>query len=134
MKGFGPEWSGDSQILANTNAPGDYIVLAAPVEDEGTYEVSAYFTKADDFGQIQLIFDGEPMGAVFDGYNDRVIHTGRLSMGRAYLKKGDNPFRFQVVGKRKSSENYYFGIDCFILRRVAESNTTTRGGGLYNVP
>jgi len=120
MKGFGPQWSGNSQILANTNAAGDYVVLAVPVENDGTYQVSAYFTMADDFGQIQLMIDGKPMGVVFDGYNDKVIHTDRLNMGKAYLKKGDNPFRFQVVGKRESSENYYFGLDCLILKRVAD--------------
>ncbi len=120
MKGFGPQWSGDSQILVNTNEPGDYIVLAVPVESDGTYEISAYFTKAHDFGQIQLTINGKPMGAVFDGYNSKVVHTNRVNMGKIYLKNGNNPFRFQVMGKNKSAENYQFGVDCFILKSVVD--------------
>jgi hypothetical protein len=120
MRNFGPQWSGDSQILAVTDAPGDYVVLAVPIENAGVHEVSVYLTKADDFGQVRLIVNGEPMGALFDGYNRRVVHSGRLKMGKAYLHEGENRFEFRVLDKDKSSENYYFGVDCFVLKRVSD--------------
>jgi hypothetical protein len=118
MKGYGPYWSDDSQILAVTDEPGDYIVLAVPVESDGMYEVSVCYTKAEDFAQVQLVINERPMGGVFDGYSKRVVHTGVLNMGETYLHKGENLFRFQVVGKNKAASNYRFGVDCFILRRV----------------
>ncbi|MFC1716343.1 glycosyltransferase family 39 protein [Candidatus Poribacteria bacterium] len=112
MKGYGPFWSGDSQILATTNAEGDYVTVAVPVEKDGIHEVSVCYTKADDYGQLQL--------TVFDGYDRRVLFNGRLGMGKIHLNSGENLFRFQVVGKNQASENFYFGVDCIILRRVLE--------------
>jgi len=118
MSGFGPEWSGDSQVLAVTNEPGDYVVLSVPIGEAGTYEISLYYTKAHDFGQVQLIVNGEPMGKPFDGYDGNVLHSSRLDLGETNLRKGENRFRFQVMGKNKAADNYRFGIDCLILRRA----------------
>jgi hypothetical protein len=120
MRGYGPSWSGDSQILATTDAEGDYVVVAVPIEKSGTYEISLYLTKADDYGLLQLMVNGEALGEVYDGYDRRVLSSGRLKMGRAFLHEGDNQFRLQVVGKNKASENYYFGADCIVLRRVSD--------------
>lgn len=123
MKSFGPNWSCDSQMLATTNAPNDYIVLAVPIKSGSLYEVSAYLTKATNFGQIQLIVNGEPMGSVFDAYSNKVVLSGRLKMGEILLHQGRNLFKFQVVGKNKSSGHYHFGIDCFVLKRILNPNT-----------
>ena len=96
------------------------MTVAVPIENPGIHEVSVCYTKADDYGQLQLIVNGEKLGKVFDGYDPRVLFNGRLDMGKIYLHKGDNLFKFQVVGKNQASENYFFGVDCIILRRVDE--------------
>jgi hypothetical protein len=120
MGSFGPYWSGNSQILAVTDAPGDYIVLAVPIKANGIYEVAAYLTKAHDFGQVQLMVNGEPMGKVFDGYSKNVVHSGRLNMGRIYLRQGESRFKFQIVGKSKAADNYRLGVDCLVLTSVSD--------------
>ena len=122
MKGFGPQWSNNSQILAVTDEPGDYVVLSMPIETEGTYELSVYMTTADDYGQLQFLLNGEPLGEVYDGYDTSVLSSGRLSLGKVHLYKGENLFKLLVVGKNEASENYYFGVDCFVLRRVSEES------------
>ena len=122
MKGFGPQWSNNSQILAVTDEPGDYVVLSMPVETEGTYELSVYMTTADDYGQLQFVLNGEPLGEVYDGYDTSVLSSGRLSLGEVRLHEGENLFKFLVVGKNEASENYYFGVDCFVLRHVSEES------------
>jgi len=120
MKGFGPFWSNNSQILAVTNAEGDYVTVAVPIAGSGVHEVSVCYTKANDYGQLQLMVNGEALGAVFDGYDARVIFNGRLDMGKVNLHEGENLFKFQVVGKNKASKNFYFGVDCIILRRISD--------------
>ena len=120
MKSYGPFWSGDSQILATTNAKDDYVTVAVLVEKDGMHEVSVCYTKANDYGHLQLLVNGEALGAVFDGYDRRVLFNGRLDMGKIHLDEGENLFRFQVVGKSQASKNYYFGADCIILRRMSD--------------
>jgi hypothetical protein len=60
------------------------------------------------------------MGKPFDGYDSRVTLSERFSIGKVYLKKGDNLVKFLVVGKNDSADNYRFGIDCFNLRYVPQ--------------
>jgi hypothetical protein len=110
-----------------TDEPGDYVVLSMPVKTEGTYELSVYMTTADDYGQLQFVLNGEPVGEIYDGYDTSVLSSGRLSLGEVHLHKDANQFKFLVVGKNEASENYYFGVDCFVLRRVsAESGGIER--------
>ena len=120
MSGFGPAWSGDSQILAVTDAEGDYVTVALPVEESGSYEISVCYTKANDYGLLQLIINGEAAGEIFDGYDPAVVPSGLVSMGEVFLHEGENRFRFQVTGKNKASKNYYFGVDCIILRSASD--------------
>jgi len=115
MRGFGPQWSGNSQILSLTDAKDEYIILAVPVEKPGLYQVSPCFTKAHDFAKIQLIVNGNPIGSPYDGYNKSVIHSGRIIIGETYLNKVDNLFKFQAVDKNENADNYRFGVDCIML-------------------
>jgi hypothetical protein len=120
MQSIGPEWSGNSQLRAITDAKDDYAILAVPTENSGMYEIWGYFTKAPDFGRVQLMINGKPVGQVFDGYSSRTVHSDGLSMGKIFLYEGENRFKFQVVGKNKKAKNYRFGVDCFILKRILE--------------
>lgn len=120
MVRFGSAWSNGSQILAITDAEGDYVTVALPMDKSGIYEMWLCYTKANDYGFLQLILNGEPVGDVYDGYDPAVVPSGLVDMGKVFLNEGENRFRFQVTGKNKASKNFYFGVDCVILRQVSD--------------
>jgi hypothetical protein len=44
-----------------------------------------------------------------------VMPSGRISLGRVELSKGEHRLEVTVVGKNKLSTKYSYGIDCLEL-------------------
>jgi hypothetical protein len=117
MKVFGGRWSGDSQVWFRPAAPKAYFDLVAPVKEAGTYTLTGYFTKAVDYGQVQVSVDGKNIGPVFDGFNEGVIPSGPVVLGTVDLTPGRQPIRFEVVGKNAKSTGYMVGVDALSLTK-----------------
>ncbi|MCS6830825.1 MAG: DUF2961 domain-containing protein [Armatimonadota bacterium] len=113
MEGFGEAWSGASQLWWTGAQPGDVLELGFDVENAGTYELIVAMTKAVDYGQFRLSVNDTPVGDVIDLFNNGVIHTGKISLGRVTLKQGQNVLRVEVVGTNPAStgDRYMFGLD-----------------------
>ncbi len=62
-------WSGADQLWWTGAGPGSKLTLELPVEQAGRYDVLAVFTKARDYGIVQLSLDGKPLGGPLDFYN-----------------------------------------------------------------
>jgi len=106
------QWSGDSHLWWTGAKPGDILTLALPVAKGGRYEVLMHFTKAIDYGIIQLRLDGAPLGEPIDFFNDGVIPFGPTSFGVFDLTVGEHKLSAEVVGaNEKAIKSYMFGLD-----------------------
>jgi hypothetical protein len=65
--------------------------------------------------------NGEPAGALMDGFSPRVEPSGPVSFGEARLRAGTNELVLELLGKDVRSagygDGYLVGIDGFTLRR-----------------
>ncbi|MDQ3813061.1 MAG: DUF2961 domain-containing protein [Armatimonadota bacterium] len=119
MAGYADNWSGPAQLWWTGAKPGDKLTLALPVKDAGKYEVKAQFTKAKDYGIVQLYLDDQKLGEPVDFYNDQVIATGLLSLGTRDLTAGEHKFTMEIVGaNEKAAPGYMVGLDFVKLELV----------------
>jgi WD40 repeat protein/serine/threonine protein kinase len=112
------KWSGGYQLFGGTDRAGAFVTLEVDLPRAGTYHVDIYFTKAPDYGILEVSLDGKKIGQRYDGYDRRVIPAGRLGFGDLKLAKGPHQIRFTVASKNPASTNYCMGIDCLEFKLV----------------
>ena len=118
MSGFGPKrWSNDQQLFGAA-VNGGHFTLGFDVPITSNYRLDLFFTKAPDFGIVEIDLDGKPLGKRFDGFNREVVPAGRVSLGNVNLTEGAHELRFTVLDKNRDSSNYFLGIDCLELKPV----------------
>ena len=117
MDGYSMSWSGDQQLWWTGGKVGDTLTLTFRPK-LGTYDLSAYFTQAADYGQFMFTLNGQRVGSSYDAYHDGVIHSGPISLGRVTLTENQAKFVVAVTGKNAASSNTLFGLDAFVLTPV----------------
>jgi hypothetical protein len=117
----GFQWSGGAQLWWVEAKPGDRLTIPIEAPAAGTYELLGFFTRAQDYGVVRLLVNGEPAGSLMDGYAPRVEPTGPLSFGEVKLRAGTNQLVVELIGKDARSagygDGYLVGIDGFLLHR-----------------
>ena len=113
----GVAWSGDAQLFFRAAKEGDTFTVAFDVPAGGSYDVSAFLTRAPDYGTYNLAIDGKRVGAPFDGYGPVVSRTGPVTLGGVGLRKGRHEITLTITGKNPSATRYYAGLDSFVLTR-----------------
>ena len=117
MSGFGDGWSNDAQLWWTGAQPGDRLDLVLPVARSGNYTLAAQFTKARDYGIVQMSMDGKPLGAPLDFYHSSVIPTGEQELGACDLSAGKHILTVGIVGaNEKAAKSYLFGLDYVKLK------------------
>ena len=123
MAGFEDDsarWSGGTQLWWVLARPGARLTLQLPAPSAGTYQLTGYFTRAQDYGDVRVSVNGRALSPIVRGYAPRVEATGPISFGRVALRAGANDLVLEIVGKdprsRGYSEGYLVGIDGFLLR------------------
>ena len=112
LTGFEGAWSGDAHLWWIGAKPGDKLDLALPVKGAGKYRVSMQFTKAPDYGIVQLYLDGEKLGNPLDLYRKAVRPTGVMAMGDRELTAGEHKLTVEILGANdKAIKSYMFGLD-----------------------
>jgi hypothetical protein len=131
MTPFGDAWSGASQLWWVGGAPKARLELELPVKAAGTYAISAAFTKAGDYGTVQLAIDGKPFGDPIDLYapHPSVLHTGAILLGTATLEAGPQTLSITLTGKNPRSTNYLVGMDWIKLTPAPTGSFPDRSGG-----
>ncbi len=115
---YGPKrWSNDQQLFGAT-AKGDHVTLGVDVPITAHYRLDIFFTKAPDYGIVEIALDGKLIGERFDGLNKAVVPAGKVNFGNVHLTEGIHELRFTVVDKNRDSDNYYLGIDYLELNPV----------------
>jgi hypothetical protein len=118
MDVFDGRWSGESQLWWRPGEAGATLTFNLPAPEDGTYELTGYFTKAKDYGSIQVRIGDQNVGPEINLYDPNVVPTGPVSLGTVTLKKGDNPVTITVTGKDDRSMGYLVGIDAFVLKKA----------------
>ena len=121
----GLEWSGAAQLWWTGGSPGARLTLTLPAAalDKGadSYELLGWFTRAPDYGDVRVLVNGVPSGAVFRGYAPAVERVGPVSFGRVRLHAGTNTIVLELAGKDARSQGklggYLVGVDGFRLQR-----------------
>jgi hypothetical protein len=115
MSMFGTGWSGDSQLFWNGNTAGSALTFILPVPQAGAYNVVGYFTKAKDYGKVQLRLGAANIGPELNLYGPEVVPSGPISLGQVTLPSGTATIIVKVTGKDAASSNYFFGLDALVL-------------------
>lgn len=116
VQALGDKWSGGSQLFWPVDQSAAKLSLALPVKKTGKYAMTMQFTKAGDYGIVQLALDGQKLGDPIDLYNNGVITSGEMSFGTLDMKAGDHVLTVETVGKNEKSSNYFFGLDYVQLK------------------
>ena len=113
MKSFkAAKWTRDDQLWWNGAQPGDRLELELKVEKTGRYAVSAVMTKAIDYGIVLFRIDDKKLGDPVDLFNDGVIRTDPVPLGKLDLKAGEHTLVVEIVGaNEKAKKAYMFGLD-----------------------
>lgn len=111
-------WSGAKQLWWIDGKPGDTLTLAFDAPEDRRYSVSAVFTKAIDYGIMQLSMNGEPAGGPMDFFNDGVIVSEETPLGVFSLKKGRNTLSVEILGANEKSnpKRHMFGLDYLLVK------------------
>ena len=119
LSGHGGEWSGDAHLWWTDAKPGDRLDLALPVQEAGTYALTAQLTKARDYGIVQLYLDEKKLSEPLDLYDPEVVPTGILDLGKHDLKAGKHAFSIEITGANdKAVKAYMAGLDFVRLEAV----------------
>lgn len=115
MSVFGALWSNDAQLWWQPAGSGATLTLHVPAPAAGQYTLTGYFTKARDYGTIQVKKGSQLLGSAINLYSPSVAPTGAVSLGTVSLDAGDNVITILVTGKDAASINYMVGLDAFVL-------------------
>lgn len=119
MSAWGEKWSNEAQLWWTGAKPGDRLELDLPVAKAGQYQLLAQFTKAIDYGIVQLSLDGETLGQPIDLFHDGVIPTGELDFGAHDLAAGEHKLAIQITGANpKAVKSFMVGLDYMKLARI----------------
>jgi hypothetical protein len=106
------KWSSGAHLWWRDARPGDALALAIPVETAGTYELRAAFTKAIDYGIVDITLNGKPAVSALDLFNRGVIVTDEQSLGTFELTKGEHVLQVVVAGTNPDADpRHMFGLD-----------------------
>jgi serine/threonine protein kinase/Flp pilus assembly protein TadD len=111
----GALWSDGQQLFCRA-ANGGHVEVELRPPRAGSYQLDIYFTRAPDFGMVEVRLDGQKIGGALDGYAVQVEPSGRVEFGRVELGNGPHRLRFTAMGKQPRSTGYNMGIDVLELR------------------
>ena len=115
-------WSGGTHLWWTLAKPGARLTLPIRVPSAGSYDLTGYFTRAGDYGNVRLRVNGRTLPTIVHAWAPNVSPTGPISFGRVPLRAGVNDVTVEIVGKDPQShgysDGYLVGIDAFVVRRV----------------
>jgi len=96
---------------------GDRLSVELPVSKAGTYELTANFTCAPDYGIHKVSVNGTPLKDSLDFYAPN-IRWKKVVLGTFKLKAGVNLIQFECAGKNpKADDGWMLGLDYFLLKK-----------------
>jgi hypothetical protein len=129
MAGFGTSWSNRQHLLWFKNNLTDVQAgatgrLGFSTNPGGSFRVRVAFTKAPDFGILQLRVDGNLCGGSNDLYGGSVTRAAEVEPCTVDLSSGKHELRLTVTGKNAASSGHYMGMDYLRLIPVITGVST----------
>ena len=112
-------WSGGEQLWWTGAQPGERLTLALPVAIPGKYSIEAVLTRANDYGTVKFLLDGQPLSdKQVDLFGSRVSTTSQLVLGERELTAGEHRLTVEITGANPEAlKAYMFGLDYLWLQR-----------------
>jgi WD40 repeat protein len=104
-------WSNDRELFGEAE-PGGYLEFELQVPQTGRYTLGISFTKAPDFGLVEVSLDGERLSKPVDGFHDSIVRSEKTDFGTMALDEGRHRLRFTAVGKNPKATQHHFAVDC----------------------
>ncbi len=121
-------WSGGGQIWWTGARPGDELVLEFTTPEAGTYELSVVFTRAPDYGIVDVLINGLAAASGLDLFAGQVERTDELALGAFDLDAGAQRLTLRIRGKNEAAvDGYMVGID-----RLIVAHKTDDGIGIHS--
>ncbi len=112
MTDYGPDWSGGKQLQIDFKNKGENFVMELPSTIEDMYNVDIYYTKAPNYGNIDVMYQGEKVCEI-KGYDKQVFPGGKISIKNLKSIDGKIKLNFVTEEKDTKSTGYELGIDAF---------------------
>ncbi|HCU36442.1 MAG TPA: hypothetical protein DGT21_13630 [Armatimonadetes bacterium] len=97
-------------VLCRSTEIGDYLQGAVTIPAEGEYIVAVDTLDYTGRGAMQVLIDGNPVGAPVDMFTAEGVKTRETELGRVTLGAGEHTVRFEVTGRNAASDDYYMAI------------------------
>ena len=110
MSGWGPYWSGNTQLIWMCREEGLELTLEFDATQAGA-GLRMGFTKAPDYGTFEVSLDGVKLGDAIDLYDPKVVRATDLDFRDMKITPGQHSLRIRCVGKRDQSKSFLFGMD-----------------------
>jgi hypothetical protein len=121
----GGNWSNGRQLFCYSNGQ-LWVRVRLPSSSSGWQRLDLYLTRAPDFGILEVLLDGRPIGTAYDAWAPAVLASGAIHFGEHQLAAGDHELSFVVRAKNLASEGFHIGIDAVALVSVAQRPAQTR--------
>ena len=105
-------WKDNNHLVWLGAKPGDKLSLLLPVAETGEYKVEVAFTKAPWYEVVEISIDDKKVSGEIDLYEQNVVPTGFIDLGKHKLTQGDHTFMIEIVGTNtKGKKQYIIGLD-----------------------
>ncbi len=116
------EWSNNAQLWWIARADNSTLTADFIVPENGKYKIEMEYTKAIDYADFKIAFNGKFCDKKFSGYHDQTgkdVIKDSAELGIFSLKKGRNTVTIKTTGKNPSAvPQYMVGIDFFKFTKL----------------
>lgn len=119
MDAFGVgNWSSSRQLFCHSRGGAQSVRLRLQVERAGLQRFELYATRAPDYGILEVLLDGVPLGSAYDAWAPAVLASGAIPLGEARLEAGSHELTLLTRAKNPASIAFHMGIDALVLLPV----------------
>ena len=108
---FEGDWSDGAHLWVRATAAGQFVDLKLPTPDPAPQALTAWLTRAPDYGVVQFSVNGRPVGGPVDLYAAKVGPTGPVKLGAFTPAGAETILRVEIVGKNDKSTGHFAGLD-----------------------
>ncbi|MBN2210207.1 MAG: DUF2961 domain-containing protein [Sedimentisphaerales bacterium] len=109
-------WSNRAHLFIQFAEPGQWADMMFLSDENAEQDMEAIFTRAPDYGIVELAVNGTVILRDVDTYNPAGVDQIVRSVGKVRMNKGENLLRIKVTGKNPDSGGYYMGFDCLRVK------------------
>lgn len=84
-----------------------------------TFNMVLLYAHGPKYGKYSFALDGKPMGSfdgyTFDSWEDNILNSDSIGLGKVYLAKDIHTFVFTCMGKDSAAKEFRLGADLLLL-------------------